>query len=261
VSMCATMPLSVDSFVIQQQQQPSVVTPSAMRCREPRLDSLRSRTSALSMFGNNNNDHRSDKELGLYRKLATGQPKFESLSMYVVDWAKTLETNPKGAGLTTKVKVLESSTTAAASSAATPMDTSATDVVERTDVAILFQKRTGMGYADKDRANANANNKNGSGAKPFAPQTVAKEQSDDLNQSKQTKTEESTDNKTTTSGGGGVSEGGIVLSVERLDTNEVRVRARRCNIDEDTVIKEMSEEAILNQLKKALDVWKKELSN
>lgn len=47
--------------------------------------------------------------------------------------------------------------------------------------------------------------------------------------------------------------------VEKLADNEVRVRAVRCNCDEDTIIKEMSEEIILSKLKEAIDVWKKNL--
>jgi hypothetical protein len=58
----------------------------------------------------------------------------------------------------------------------------------------------------------------------------------------------------------GVKEGGVEILVEKLATDEVRVRVRRCNMDEDTVIKEMSEETILEELKKAIDVWKKEQS-
>eukprot|EP00568_Trieres_chinensis_P007980 CAMPEP_0183309332 /NCGR_PEP_ID=MMETSP0160_2-20130417/25020_1 /TAXON_ID=2839 ORGANISM="Odontella Sinensis, Strain Grunow 1884" /NCGR_SAMPLE_ID=MMETSP0160_2 /ASSEMBLY_ACC=CAM_ASM_000250 /LENGTH=130 /DNA_ID=CAMNT_0025473343 /DNA_START=369 /DNA_END=761 /DNA_ORIENTATION=+ len=53
-------------------------------------------------------------------------------------------------------------------------------------------------------------------------------------------------------------EGGVEILVEKLNDGEVRVRARRCDLDEDTMIKEMSEENIINKLKEAINVWKKE---
>ena len=55
-----------------------------------------------------------------------------------------------------------------------------------------------------------------------------------------------------------VKQGGVEVLVERLSSGEVQVRARRCNIDEDTMIKEMSEEAIVSELKAALGIWKRE---
>jgi hypothetical protein len=45
---------------------------------------------------------------------------------------------------------------------------------------------------------------------------------------------------------------------EKLSSGDIQVRARRCDIDEDTMIKEMSEQAIINELQTAIDVWKKE---
>mmetsp|Transcript_52857 Transcript_52857/g.158215 ORF Transcript_52857/g.158215 Transcript_52857/m.158215 type:complete len:227 (-) Transcript_52857:236-916(-) len=53
-------------------------------------------------------------------------------------------------------------------------------------------------------------------------------------------------------------EGGVEVLAERLSGGEVRVRATRCDIEEGTMIKEMSEEAIVQELKKAIDVWRKE---
>ncbi|KAG7343243.1 hypothetical protein IV203_021188 [Nitzschia inconspicua] len=55
----------------------------------------------------------------------------------------------------------------------------------------------------------------------------------------------------------GPSQGGVEILVERLKgSGQLRVRARRCEIDEDTTIKEMSEETIVHELKTAIDVWK-----
>ena len=57
-----------------------------------------------------------------------------------------------------------------------------------------------------------------------------------------------------------VKQGGVAVIVEQLkdDSGSIQVRARRCEIDDDTMIKEMSEETILKELKKAISVWKKE---
>lgn len=56
------------------------------------------------------------------------------------------------------------------------------------------------------------------------------------------------------------SEGGVLLMVESTTENEVRVIARRCDIEEGTMIKEMSEETIVGKLKEAMAAWKKEQS-
>ena len=55
-------------------------------------------------------------------------------------------------------------------------------------------------------------------------------------------------------------EGGVEIVVEKLSgNNKLRVRAKRCEVDEDTLIKEMSEETIIGELKTAIDVWKKDI--
>lgn len=53
-------------------------------------------------------------------------------------------------------------------------------------------------------------------------------------------------------------EGGVQVLVETLDTGDMVVRATRCDFDEDTMIKEMSEETILSELKRAMDVWRRD---
>lgn len=54
-------------------------------------------------------------------------------------------------------------------------------------------------------------------------------------------------------------EGGVEILVEKLaNSNKLRVRARRCEVDEGTIIKEMSEETIISELSQAVDAWKKE---
>lgn len=54
-----------------------------------------------------------------------------------------------------------------------------------------------------------------------------------------------------------VSQGGLDVLVERGDDGKVRVIARRCEIEEGTIIKEMSEEIILSELNQAISAWKK----
>eukprot|EP00980_Cylindrotheca_fusiformis_P003043 scaffold713_cov131-Cylindrotheca_fusiformis.AAC.1 len=53
-------------------------------------------------------------------------------------------------------------------------------------------------------------------------------------------------------------EGGIDVVVEVTTDNHLRVRARRCNYADDSVIKELSEETILKRLEEAMNVWKQE---
>jgi len=54
-------------------------------------------------------------------------------------------------------------------------------------------------------------------------------------------------------------QGGVEIVVRKLSKDGLlRVVARRCEIDEGTLVKEMSEEIILKELAKAIDVWKKE---
>mmetsp|Transcript_685 Transcript_685/g.1242 ORF Transcript_685/g.1242 Transcript_685/m.1242 type:complete len:263 (+) Transcript_685:173-961(+) len=55
-------------------------------------------------------------------------------------------------------------------------------------------------------------------------------------------------------------QGGVEIVVEKLKepNRPLRVQARRCEVDDDTMIKEMSEETILRELQAAIDVWKKD---
>ncbi|GAX10203.1 hypothetical protein FisN_3Lh398 [Fistulifera solaris] len=53
-------------------------------------------------------------------------------------------------------------------------------------------------------------------------------------------------------------EGGIEIMVEITRENKLRVRAKRCNYADDTVIKEISEETILKRLRDGVDVWIKD---
>ena len=58
-----------------------------------------------------------------------------------------------------------------------------------------------------------------------------------------------------------VKQGGVEVLVEKVGNGDLlQVRAQRCEIEEGTMIKEMSEATILKELQKAMDVWKKEHS-
>jgi hypothetical protein len=105
------------------------------------------------------------------------------------------------------------------------LTTPATVQTNEDGVRILFKQVGNTGYKDKDQARSNNNNKN-----------------DDSKQEKKKKA---------------VKQGGIQVLVETLDDDTVQVRARRCEMDDETVIKEMSEETILSELKTAMSTWKK----
>jgi hypothetical protein len=55
-------------------------------------------------------------------------------------------------------------------------------------------------------------------------------------------------------------DGGIEFTVEVWNTEplSLRARAKRCNYGPDTMVKELSEETIVSQFKKCIDVWKKD---
>jgi hypothetical protein len=55
-----------------------------------------------------------------------------------------------------------------------------------------------------------------------------------------------------------IREGGVQVLVKKLTGGNLEVVATRCEIDEGTMIKEMSEQAIIESLGKAMQAWKKE---
>jgi hypothetical protein len=101
-----------------------------------------------------------------------------------------------------------------------------------TGVQILFQKAN-TGYGDKDKKDDNM------------------------------KAEQKSSQQTENSVKRNAKQGGIevVVAVDDDDSRSVRVVARRCDMDEDTMIKEMSESTILHELKEAISVWKKNHSD
>ena len=194
--------------------------PTACVQRVPIARSPRTMSSLHLFFGNQQESDTKEKELASFPKLATRDidVKFNGLVGYLSTWSKTFEEDRKGMGLTTPVKVFSE-----LEDDSVPDET----IVQREGVRIVFQKtKTGEGYKTKkeeDVAERGEGNEK-SGKKKKGPPK----------------------------------EGGVQIQVEKLTSGEVQVRARRCDIDEDTMIKEMSEETIVSQLKKAIQAWSKE---
>lgn len=59
-----------------------------------------------------------------------------------------------------------------------------------------------------------------------------------------------------------VSPGGLAVIVERVaEGGQVQVIAKRCDIEEGTVVKEMSEQFLIGELRTAIQIWKDERKN
>ena len=191
-----------------------------------------SSSSSLSMFGLFGGDGKDQKdldgELAVYSKLAKDDTvKYDSLSEYIQEWSKLFETDPKGMKLTTPVQVIPSIGTTTGSEDDTGSN-GGDGVVAKSGVQLVF-KNTNTGYMSKEEEDSM-----GGGYKKASTDAPKNEP----------KKEEK-------------KQGGVKILVERLSNGEIQVRAQRCNMDEDTMIKEMSEVTILKELTKAIDVWKK----
>ncbi|KAL7519569.1 hypothetical protein ACHAWX_004329 [Stephanocyclus meneghinianus] len=149
-------------------------------------------------------------------------PKFEQLAQYVKEWSTAYEGDRKGTGLTTPVLVRNSR------KGPSQFD----GVMAREGVRLLFQTtNTGDRYksATEEKQDEKERNSGGSAAKKAsgsAPVAVKARK-----------------------------EGGVEVLVEKTVDGELRVRARRCNMDHKTIVKEMSEEVIVSNLKKAVKAW------
>ena len=73
--------------------------------------------------------------------------------------------------------------------------------------------------------------------------------------------EKKTDNNDTSNDNAAIKEGGIEVQVQKLSNGELQVVAKRCEIEEGTMIKEMSEQTILDSLRGAVNAWRKEQKN
>mmetsp|Transcript_20171 Transcript_20171/g.40406 ORF Transcript_20171/g.40406 Transcript_20171/m.40406 type:complete len:638 (+) Transcript_20171:51-1964(+) len=148
-------------------------------------------------------------------------PKYEQLAQYVQEWAATFEGDRKGTGLTTPVLVRKSR------KPASEFD----GVVARSGVRILFQTtNTGDRYKSATEEKLEEKQRSGGGAVKKSSKPLTTKLS---------------------------KEGGVEVLVEKTTDGSIRVRARRCNLDYKTIVKEMSEGVIVRNLSKAIDAWVK----
>lgn len=149
--------------------------------------------------------------------------KFEALASYMDQWSERFDKGAKGTGLTTPVAVSPSRFLD---------EVEHPSVVRKYGVRLEFkQTSTGSSYKSK---------------------------------SEEKDLEATTPNESSTSGTANTfrqsKEGGVEIVVEEVtkaDKRQLRVRARRCNMDDATVVKEISEKDILKRLGEAVGVWKK----
>lgn len=98
------------------------------------------------------------------------------------------------------------------------------DVTSSSGVQLLFQKKK-TGYQDKD-------------------DKKYKEQGKEKKDEKES-----------------IKEGGVEVRVEQFSGGNLGVVASRCEIEEGTMVKEMSEQTIVDSLRKAVAAWRKEQSS
>jgi len=163
--------------------------------------------------------------------------KFKSLSDYIINkWAPLFLTG--NIQLTTPVQVIKTSENGNKDD----------NIEEIAGCSLIFQK-IDTGYKSKDEE-----------AKGSYQRQTSKEE--EAKGSYQRQTDNIEDRKTIKSSSPSKQEekkqGGVQIFVEKL-SGSLQVRAVRCEIDDDTVIKEMSEEVIIRELQKAINVWKKEI--
>jgi hypothetical protein len=151
--------------------------------------------------------------------------KFESLAGYVDEWSNLFKNGAKGTGVTTPVNVVRSK-----------LNNDGNDplaIQSKFGVRLEF-KQTNTGSAYKSKSEEREMERPGSPSTSSSSGPV-------YNKNKK--------------------EGGVEAIVELIeDVNgkkDLRVRARRCNMGDFTVLKEMSEESIVKNLGKAVDLWKK----
>ena len=149
----------------------------------------------------------------------------DRLVEFIREWSEMFEGGAKGTGLTTPVMLRQSHRDAS----------EAEGTIRRSGIRILFkQTNTGAAYKSKDEERALEREGSPAAAKPASSATAV-----------QTKRKAS-------------KEGGVEVLVEETLDNDLRVRARRCNMDDRTVVKELSEQVIVKQLEKAIGVWQKD---
>lgn len=151
--------------------------------------------------------------------------RYDRLSEYLKEWSQQYEDGAKGTGLTTPVDVQPSK----------KYPSLAQGTIATSGVRLLFrQTNTGQAYKSKDEERAfererSTPKKPASGGQVIPPP-----------KRKATK------------------EGGVEVLAELTVGGDLRVRARRCNMDDNVVVKEISEKTITKALEKGINVWIKE---
>jgi len=189
-------------------------------------------TTRMHLFGwgkeeENRDDQKNlqENELARFSHLVSSDAnptvKFDSLSIMILEWSKLFNDDKQKMGLTTPVALVELKPQICDGD-----NYDGDDVTSYSGIQLLFnkgEKKTGgySAYQDKD--------------------------DEKLKKDGEKKKEE-------------VKEGGVEVRVEQLSTGDLQVIASRCEIDEDTMVKEMSEETIIDSLRKAVAAWKKEQS-
>ncbi len=153
--------------------------------------------------------------------------KFEELASYMNEWSDRFNNGAKGTGLTTPVTVSPSNFIG---------EDEISTLRQRYGVRLEF-KQTNTGSSYKSKSEERELERQRPAGASNAPPSKFKP----LRQKK---------------------EGGVEIICEELSSGdgqfELRVRAKRCNMDDSTVVKELSEETILKRLGEAVGVWKKE---
>ena len=147
---------------------------------------------------------------------------YDSLSIMIREWSKSFVVNDLGekkiTGLTTPVEVVIGDED----------DVEHDDVVKSSGVRLLFKRGTTGGrsaYRDKDDVGRNDRDEVVEGRRENADAEK---------------------------------EGGVEVRVEKTSNGGLRVIASRCDIEEETMVKEMSEGVIVASLGKTVAAWRKE---
>ena len=186
------------------------------------------------MFGNlfGGGDDGSDKSKGelasfsnLEKSTSDADVAFDSISTYVVEWANLFEGDGgKERGLTTPVTVSTLNGPVPAGDGDDNAQDDGSEVLASSGIKFTF-KPPKNAFEDK------------------------KDTNDDDKQGKKKKKE--------------TSPGGVQVLAQKIACGgggevEVRLLASRCDIDEGTIIKEMSEQCIVDDLRKAVKIWREE---
>lgn len=238
-SLCRTIETTHDNDLAARQQ---LLIRSTRRGPSAGETTTKSTTTSLRLFGNilgNKEGAVSEQREGELARFAfpkaTGSSpssndvKFDSLSIMIKEWSKLFVAddlgNKKITGLTTPVTVVDLTWVDLLTPAAAAVEND-DDTIKFSGVQLLFKKgKTGgrSAYQDKDDERHNKNEKDG--------------QKDNVDATK---------------------EGGVEVRVEQSSSGDLRVIASRCEMEEGTLTKGMSEGVIVDSLKKAISAWRKE---